>query len=193
MFSAYAPLSWVVIGFCGILLYALAVFLLGMGRTWQVRAKYDAKFMQETGGVDPLSKVFEGKRIYLNDFILPSNPLVDGKTFVDCEIVGPANIFLSINNNINDIRSPRVDAVALSGLKDFLNGYVFQNCSFRNCTFHRVTLFFKPEEVRDIQHLLWLNWISPLPAQGQLDFNSPTAIEDQSSQSNPGTEEEKPH
>ena len=71
MFSQYAPFSYIVVGTAGVLSYALAVFLIGTGRFRSVRSKYDAKFMKETGGVDPLAKVFEGKRIYLNDFVLP--------------------------------------------------------------------------------------------------------------------------
>ena len=93
MFSGYAPLSWVIAGFCGLLVYTACVALYGFGRHRTVMSRYDEKFLRETGGVDPQSKVFEGKRIFLNDLILPSNPTVNGKTFVDCEIVGPANVY----------------------------------------------------------------------------------------------------
>lgn len=96
MFSEYAPLSWVVAGVVGVLIYACIVFVYGAGQQRAVRSRYDARFMRQSGGVDPLSKVVEGKRIYLSDFILPSNPYVNGKNFVDCEIVGPANIFFDV-------------------------------------------------------------------------------------------------
>ncbi|PHQ94848.1 MAG: hypothetical protein COB40_11510, partial [Marinosulfonomonas sp.] len=78
VFSQYAPLSWVTVGFAGLVVYALSIFLYGIGQSRAVRSKYDAKFLLETGGVDPLAKVFEDKRIFLNDFVLPSNPVVDG-------------------------------------------------------------------------------------------------------------------
>ncbi|MEP5758995.1 MAG: hypothetical protein ABJ327_06755 [Litoreibacter sp.] len=61
LFGQYAPFSWVVVGFTGLLAYALAVFLVGVGRSRSVRSKYDVRFMRETGGLDPLAKVFEGK------------------------------------------------------------------------------------------------------------------------------------
>ncbi|MGR3660987.1 MAG: hypothetical protein ACU0CA_07320 [Paracoccaceae bacterium] len=193
VFSQYAPLSWIVAGFVGLLIYALSVFLYGVGQSRTVRSKYDANFLLETGGVDPLSKVFEGKRIYLNDFILPSNPIVEGKNFVDCEIVGPANIYLGIGNSINDVKPFHVDAVALSGKNDFTNAYNFHNCTFRNCTFHRVTLFFHPEEVPKLQHLDWLNWITVISNKESLPSVIPASqIEDQSDQSPKEIEEEKP-
>lgn len=146
MFSEYAPLSWVVAGFVGLLVYAIAVFIYGTGQQRSVRSRYDAKFMQETGGVDPLTRVFEGKRIYLNGFVLPSQPQVIGKTFVDCEIVGPANMYFQLDNSVDDARPGLVDAVALNGGRQFYNGVLFRNCKFRGCTFHRVTLFFEPQE-----------------------------------------------
>jgi hypothetical protein len=194
MFSQYAPFSWVAAGFAGLLLYAFIVWLIGVGRSKLVRSKYDARFMQETGGVDPLARVFEGKRIYLNDFVLPSNAQVIGKTFVDCEIVGPANMYFEFDNSVDDVQPGLVDAVALSGERQFFNGVLFRNCKFRGCTFHRVTLFFEPKEALRISRLDWLNWISPMPPSDLLtDQEKPSLIEDQSDQSQPETEEEKPH
>ncbi len=189
MFAEYAPLSWVMAGFAGLFVYALCVAIYGFGQGRRVRAKYDAKFMQESGGVDPLAKVFEDKRIFLNNFVLPSNPVVEGKTFVGCEIVGPANLYLQDNNRIDEIKPILVDAVALTGEKHFYNGFVLNNCTFRNCTFHRVTLFFKPDEVKPNLHLGWLNWISPLPLQASLPgVQPPSQIEDHSDLSSEGTE-----
>ncbi|WP_425039382.1 hypothetical protein [Primorskyibacter sp. S187A] len=194
VFSEYAPLSWVVAGFGGLLCYALAVFIYGTGQQRSVRSRYDAKFMQETGGIDPLATVFEAKRIYLNDFVLPSNPVIMGKTFVNCEIVGPANLYLEVGNGIDNVWPDKVDAVALSGDNKFYNGFLVRDCRFRGCRFHRTTLFFEPKESLAVQHLEWLNWISPLPSQDlHPGVEEPTAIEDQSDRSPTKTEEEKQH
>lgn len=193
VFSEYAPLSWVVAGFVGLLVYAIAVFIYGTGQQRSVRSRYDAKFMQETGGVDPLARVFEGKRIYLNDFVLPSKPEVIGKTFVDCEIVGPTNMYFQLDNSVDDVRPGLVDAVALNGERQFYNGVLFRNCKFRGCTFHRVTLFFEPQEALRIQSLNWLNWISPMPPSDLLtNEGKPSLIEDQTDRSHLDTEEDTP-
>ena len=184
VFAEYAPLSWVVAGFVGLFAYSICVAMYGFGASRVVKSKYDTKFLIETGGVDPMSRVFEDKRIFLNDFVLPSSPVVDGKTFVNCEIVGPANVFLAAGNGIDEVKPGLVDAVALSGENPFYNGFNFSNCRFRGCTFHRVTLFFTAEEVSLNKDLNWLNWISPLPQQMNLPgTEAPTAIEDQSDQS----------
>jgi hypothetical protein len=182
--SQYSPLSWVVAGGCGVLLYGSCIFLIGVGRSLSVRAQYDARFMAESGGVDPLARVFESKRIFLNDFVLPSNPLVEGKTFVNCQIVGPANLFLQIGNSADDIRHGNVDSVVLNGANPFSNGITFRGCAFRGCTFDRVTLFFLPGEAQRFEELNWLNWISYTPAHLALAGQpSLTPIADQLDQS----------
>lgn len=191
-FSEYAPLSWIVAGFSGLLLYAVSVALIGFGRGRNIRAKYNARLIASTGGVDPMAKVFEDKRIFLNDFVLPSNPSIESKTFVNCEIVGPANLYLQFDNNIRDIRIGKIDAVALKPESVFLNGIFLRNCTFRGCTFHRVTLFFSPTEAPANQHLEWINWITPLPDQGQLPGTELTSIEDQRPQQPQDTQEDTP-
>lgn len=184
MFSEYTPFSWVAAGFMGLLVYAICVALYGFGQSRSVRSRYDARFLVASGGVDPMARVFEGKRIFLNDFVLPSNPVVMGKTFVDCEIVGPANIFLEMGNSVDDVRPGMVDAVALSGERKFYNGFLFRDCKFRGCTFHRVTVFLERKEALAQKDLNWLNWISPMPQQGiVLADANPTLIEHQKPQS----------
>ena len=183
IFSTYSPFSWVAAGFLGLFVYSVCVALNGFGQGRAVRARYDAKFLAATGGVDPLAKVFEGKRIFLNDFVLPSNPYVDGKTFVDCEIVGPANLFLESDNAINNVQPGTVDAVALSGERQFFNGASLRNCTFRGCKFLRVTLFLSPQEAHLIKELVWLNWITLIPPAPALNGSqAPSLIEDQSAQ-----------
>jgi hypothetical protein len=193
MFSEYAPLSWVVAGFLGLMAYALAVFFYGTGQQRSVRSRYDARFMIETGGVDPLARVFESKRIYLNDFVLPSQARVFGKTFVDCEIVGPANIYFETGNSVDDVQLGQVDAVSLNGERQFYNGILFRDCKFRGCTFHRVTLFFQPSEALLLEGLNWLNWISPMPSNKLIAAqDKPSLIEGRSDQLQPGSATETP-
>lgn len=115
-----------------------------------------------------------------------------GKTFVECEIVGPSNLFFEVGNSVDDVTPGLVDAVALSGDRVFYNGILFRDCKFRGCTFHRVTLFFQPAESLQIQHLNWLNWISPLPKKVEPEEpQEPSQIEDQSNQPPKEIEEEK--
>ena len=111
---------------------------------------------------------FERKRILLSDFVLPSFPFIDGKTFIDCEIVGPANIHLQHGNFADPIRRPIIDVVWLAPRATFYNGIVFTNCIFRNCSFQRVTIFSGLENFEGWKNTPHINWISIPPTAEQI-------------------------
>lgn len=164
IFSQYAPLSWIVAGFCGLLLVVLIRLLWHYGSRIRINALFDLKSLGDHGGdFNPLDMTFERKRIYLNSFVLPSHSLVDGKTFIDCDIVGPANIYFHSSNLAQPIKPPKVDAVWLHPSAQFFNGFIFTNCIFRNCSFQRVTLFASIENYASWKDNHNLNWISIPP------------------------------
>src|SRR6185503_2535480 len=87
---------------------------------------------------------FQDARIFLNDFVLPSHPIIHGKTFLRCEIIGPSNCVFAANvQNIHQ-RLPVVDAVWMNNTKynpALSNVIVFMDCTFRECSFQRITLY----------------------------------------------------
>lgn len=160
LFSEYAPFSWVAAGFAGLLLGGIAFSLFAWSYGKWVRSKYDRSLYERTGFVDPMAATFENKRIFLADFCLPSDPHIEGRTFINCEIVGPTNLYLRAGNNINEQKLPNVDGVVLNGDKAFFNGITVDNCTFRRCAFRRITIMMLPSEYEVNHHLEWLNWIS---------------------------------
>jgi hypothetical protein len=113
IFSKYAPLSWVLAGFVGAALWAFIRIMWAIAMRIRVRARYDANFLRHGSDFNPLDLTFERKRIYINDFVLPSHPLIEGKTFIDCDIIGPANIYFDTTTNATSIRVPKVEGVWL--------------------------------------------------------------------------------
>lgn len=159
----YAPFSWVLAGFFGLLLAALTYRIGVAAYRQQVRNRYDAKLLAQGGAIDPLAKTFEGKRIFLNEFILPSHPLIEGKTFINCQIIGPANVILVVGNSVNEPRMPHCDAVLMHKESRPVNGFAFSNCTFRECSFQRVTFLVPIDEYPTARGVNWLNWITPHP------------------------------
>jgi hypothetical protein len=168
LFSDYAPLSWIVAGFCGMIIWAVVRVLLSWAYRVRVQAKYNERFIEHGGNYNPLDLIFEKKRIYLNDFALPSHPLIEGKTFVDCDIIGPANIYWHFGNQAFPIRAPIIDAICLDPEAKFNNGFIFQNCIFRNCSFQRITVFGGTEFYPDWKRNMNLNVISVVPSAEQI-------------------------
>jgi hypothetical protein len=169
LFEQYAPFSYVMAGLLGSLVVAFGYWLVTIGRARWIRTKYDNVMMQRGGLVDPLAKTFEAKRIYLSEFVMPSHPWVEGKTFIDCEIIGPANVTLVKGNSINDGRLPSCDAVALSSEDRPYNVIYLNQCTFRGCSFVRITFFVSEDEYDYAKRIDWLHWIGHRPT-GQRDL-----------------------
>lgn len=91
LFAAYSPASWVIAGFAGLLIFSVSFALVAWGRSRWIRARYDSKMMARGAYVDSMAKTYEDQRIYLNELCLPSYPVLEQKTFINCEIIGPAN------------------------------------------------------------------------------------------------------
>ena len=63
IFSQYAPLSWVVAGFCGLLLWGLARLLMAWAYRTRVNAAYDARFVDRVGNYNPIDLIIEKQKI----------------------------------------------------------------------------------------------------------------------------------
>lgn len=160
----YSPASWVVAGFGGMLTAALVYFLIGYGRRAWIRATFDGRFLDRHGGINPLDRVFQNQRIYLNDFVLPSSPVVENKMFYNCEIVGPANVWFAERNHTDETRLPPVDAVYLDPTqKPPNNCFVLIGCTFRQCSFQRVTIYLGHVDYQNHTENNWMNWVSLTP------------------------------
>lgn len=165
-FSRYSPASWVIAGFAGLTAAATSYWLFTAAyRTW-VRTKYNARLYERSGFVDPMAKTFEDKRIYLSDFCLPSHPLIDNKTFINCEIIGPSNLVLEYSNNVTEQKYPICDAVLLKKGQMYYNATLVRTCTFRHCSFQRVTFLFPVDQYEQAKDVNWLNWITDV-APGQ--------------------------
>lgn len=189
IFSEYAPLSWVGAGLTGFLLFCFGFFVFAVARERLVRARYNARAMSKGSFANPLEKIFERQRIYLNDFALPSNPYIHDKTFIDCEIIGPCNIFLVTGNRVDEPMPPKCDAAVLPPDTKIFNSYSLTNCSFRRCLFQRITFFVSHEEYQSAKKVEWLNWVTYCPDSELPLLNQ---LEDHSHRSSEGTKEEMP-
>ncbi len=167
LFAEYAPLSWVSAGLLGGLVIAVAYRLIASGRARWIRSKYDNAMMLRGGLVDPLAKTFERKRIYLSEFVLPSHPWIEGKTFIDCEIIGPANVLFVTGNSATENRLPHCDAIALAMNDSPYNAIFIRACTFRGCSFLRLTFLISAQEYEASKDVDWLHWIGHRPGGPQ--------------------------
>jgi hypothetical protein len=161
--SQYAPLSWVVAGFAGVLVGAIARLIWNWAYQIKIRAQYDVKFLERSGNYNPLDLTFEKKRIFLDDFALPSHTVIQGKTFIQCEIIGPASVYFASSNNAVGLRPPVIDAVWLHPDARYNAGFQIFDCIFRDCSFQRITLFASIENFDLWNNNTSVNWLGVPP------------------------------
>lgn len=160
LLSQYAPLSWVLAGLAAFLTVAVVYLVWSVARTISIRAYYNRSLYEKSGFVDPMANTFENKRIFLSEFCLPSDPYIAGKTFINCEIIGPSNLFLRHGNRVDEHKFSHCDAVLLAEGSTFYNGITVDGCMFRGCSFKRISLMLTKEERDRSPTVDWLNWIS---------------------------------
>lgn len=160
LFHQYAPFSWVAAGFGGMLIVALSYAVYARAYARFIRAKYDAKMFAGGTFADPMAKTYENRRIFLNEFCLPSFPLIENKTFINCEIIGPSNIVLEYGNNVQEVRYPISDAVLMKPNHQLFNAIIVRNCVFRQCSFQRITFLVPHSEYEMAKHWAGFNWIT---------------------------------
>jgi len=174
-FERYAPATWVSAGFLGLLATSASYAFASNAYARRIRTKYDARMLASGGAIDPLEKTFERRRIYLNEFCLPSHPLIENKSFIDCEIIGPANIVFVSGNSITQGRYPICDAVYLADGIFPSNAYLFTDCIFRGCNFSRITYFIPFNETSMFKDYKLVKWITNSPYEKDESLASPPA------------------
>jgi len=170
LFADYAPFSWVGMGLLGFLMMAASLALVGVMRSrFQLVALRNKVAVADF--VDPMAKTFERKRVYIRDLQPPLQGPITNKVFIDCDLIGPANIvFVGCVLNANHARA--VDAVIIedpSGpRRSPQNAYILNACTFTNCTFYTVT-FMVPKFLETyFSSLGWggLNWLTEVSSPG---------------------------
>ena len=96
--------------------------------------------------INPLDNTFERQRIWWSDLLLPGEMVLKGKTFIDCDLVGPAMIFPYRDVTINGGSSIDVDLVCVKRNGHTRNAIVLENCTLVNCRMVRV-VFLVHEDV----------------------------------------------
>jgi hypothetical protein len=138
----YAPLSWVAAGLVGGLIFVVLVWVGVAIRNAMISGNVRRRFYETGSRINPLEKIFENRRINIDDLMPPLGAQIRGKSFIDCELVGPANLVFSGQGSLENSDFTQSDAIIINNLDiPVLNGTEFNDCRFLRCKFFKVTLF----------------------------------------------------
>jgi hypothetical protein len=151
----------------GLVAAAISMIVAGIGyliRFYAVKIAYFKQASRPTNLINPLSNSFDRVRIRVADLPQPGFRLVEGKTFVDCELVGPESIILSGCDL----------GVFKGGFCDFMvirdrgprpeNIIVFRNCTFVRCKFFLLVIMMNQGTATDLHQMSngQIPWLTPV-------------------------------
>lgn len=145
--STYAPLSYGVAFLLGAVAISLVLALTGLFRVQLARARIFNKFERNPGSVNPLENNFSKQRIELNKIASPIGNEIAEKTFIDCELVGPLNIYLQKGNAFINMQIINCNFVVTRRGVNLYNMAELRDCTFTRCTLYGITFFVHPDVV----------------------------------------------
>lgn len=159
--QAWAPLSWVVAGFLGMLIAALVYAIVARARLWFVNARATGEFYKQIDRINPLEDTFRNRRIAIADLKPPFEPVIRRKTFIDCELIGPANASFGATS-MNGVIFIDCNACKVKNTAFISTSVMFEDCTFLRGKIFRVT-FFIPEAGYDHMRnsMPGMNWLTP--------------------------------
>lgn len=171
--SRYGAFGWFVSGLVAFLLASVAFALTARTKLWRLDAKSRARILGDSSLFDPMARVYDGKRLYLRDLAPAGRKQVVGKTFVNCEIIGPGTAVVGLRSSesrpfpvMKDSRTFDVDCIEIDPSSRSELAISFVDCDFDTCRFYHMTLLFHSRENET------LNWITPRFKQDQLLLES---------------------
>jgi hypothetical protein len=177
----YAPFSWGLAFLLGVLFLSVVFLAINKAREVLLRITISrAYYSSHVTTMNVLESTFQRERININDFVHPFHRIVKGKTFIDCEIIGPANvIFQSTPRGGSAMSKCDLDGSRAVVIKEHIPvpfSIVLLDCTFLRCTIFGLTIF-ATEAARpvfaEMPEEFWLTPTgppaAPPPAQAQPD------------------------
>ncbi|WP_176597345.1 MULTISPECIES: hypothetical protein [Sphingobium] len=182
--SASKSIGWIShLGAFGVLSSALIAFflttvsisLMSRASLWRVEARNRSRLSGDSSPFDPMQTIFQNKRIKVTDLVNPYDQVVLNKKFINCEIIGPANIFV-VFNNAKFLRNHFDHADAIEIRDDAIpqNAIGFAGCDFEQCRFFKVSMLFQANSRKAADQIIAnLNWLTDIePAVPALEDQS---------------------
>lgn len=157
------PVAWMIAGFVGFILFGYGLNVIGLLRSKWIDGNLSRHLYESGDKLNPLETTFEKLRIHISDILPPVGNEIADKTFVDCEIVGPANILMS-GGTVQKNNGVSVDIVLARDDAEVHNGIVLKDCNISNCRFYLVTFLIpKAMEGEFNRGLSGANWVTYNP------------------------------
>lgn len=127
LLEEYAPLAWIGGAVLGGTVFLIGAAALSYARVNAARLEYFNDQKKAPDSINPLEETFNKKRINVQSLRSQFNEPVEGKTFVDCELCGPAVIALLGNVSMSGVGIGNCEFVRVRNGAAIYNAIPFQN------------------------------------------------------------------
>lgn len=139
--DSYSPFSWTIATLTGGCLFLLSAWIWSAARVNLERIEYAKEQSKIKDDFNPVDQIYTKKRIFLQNFRTQFNDRVSNKTFVDCELYGPAVIFLSNKISLSGINIAACEFVCVKNGSNLYNCIVFEDFTVTRGKMRGLTIF----------------------------------------------------
>jgi hypothetical protein len=152
-------------GFLGMLFAAITYAIVARARLWFVNARATDQFYKHADRINPLDDTFRNRRINISDLVPPFASVIRRKTFIDCELIGPANASLSATSpgagSMNGVGFIDCNACKVKDDIFVSTGVMFEDCTFLRGRIFRVTFFIPASGYDHMKNSMpGMNWLT---------------------------------
>lgn len=155
--NEFGPISWVLSGLVGMVLFCMSYWLWSTARVNLAKAEFARDLSARTQNINPLEDTFRKLRIEVNAFRTPTFDVAKGKVFIDCELRGPAVVLFMGYSNFSNAGFVNCEVVKIKDEAMIYNVVPFEDITVRGGKLYNLTILV-PESMaeRFPPGMLWL-------------------------------------
>jgi len=160
----FAPFSWVLAAMIGAVLFLIAAMAFAAIRVKLSERRILQRHEIELPPFNPLDDLFTRQKIDIQQFKKPLPLANEGKSFIGCEIYGPAVVLFGNNSTIIDNEVMDCDFIVTKNKASVCNVILFTGVTIKNCKLINLTLLMPPNLARELEKAApGANWITEIP------------------------------
>lgn len=142
------PIAYGAVGLVSMLILSSSYWVFQVATSRKQINKF-ASAIAERSSINVLSSFHESRQIRLYDFFHPFYMPTKAVHFRNCELFGPASIYLN-DCSLNDAFLKACEVVLVRTDVPIVGAAAFEACTFSSCSFYRVTFLMKPETYQEM-------------------------------------------
>jgi hypothetical protein len=147
--NRYGAVAWwgaSLLALCSLCLVgSLLIIAVAYFRERTARQAAIKKWSEKVTSFNPAAPEFNGQRIYIEDLVNPVTGFIENKTITNCELFGPANLYLLNHFKFGVNELFETDVIAIRPDVPVFNAIGLLNVKILNCKFYKCSLLVAPQ------------------------------------------------